>query len=122
MRLCKPIFSLSPIRVNIPGLAARSSRATALNEIRTNHTLLHSTGADMAENLLTLADVANRTGFSQSHIRGLVQRGDVEHIRSNGTARGHIRFTEGQYERLVAKLTQAPIDPAPRPRRKRRAS
>lgn len=74
----------------------------------------------MAEHLLTLADVADRTGFSKEKIRSIVQSGRVEHIRSDGTPNGHIRFTEQQYDALLSVLTVAPTSEPPRVRRRRR--
>jgi len=70
--------------------------------------------------LLTLKDVAERTGWSEGRIRAIVQQGSVAVVRSNGKPTGHIRFTEEQYKALLDFLTVAPTATPPRKRRRRR--
>jgi len=70
--------------------------------------------------LLTLKDVADRTGWSEGRIRALVQQGAVAVVRSNGKKTGHIRFTEDQYKALLDFLTVAPKATASRKRSRRR--
>jgi len=71
--------------------------------------------------LLTVRDVAKRTGLSEWRIRRYVTDRAIESIRTDPTTgTGHIRFTEEQYEALLALLTVPAKQPAPAKARKPR--
>lgn len=58
---------------------------------------------------LTPAEVAERIGASEWFVKRLAREGTVEHLRVDNRK---VRFTEEQYEALVAHLTKQPLSAA----------
>lgn len=77
--------------------------------------------------LLTVQDVAERTGLKEATVRKFARDRIVDVIRSDPTTgAGRILFTEAQYDQLLDALTvrakQATPAKARKPRRGRRSS